>query len=620
MGKWHFRKIARGETVKEPTQGAFFRWESNDAHGKTVIREGIQNALDARLQNENAVKVRIGVVHRQNSIKEIFSSNWWEHINARQNGIDKESIPKNEGAGAHRFLVFEDFNTIGLTGDETRHVAREEDSNNFYNFFRSVGGTDKEGGALGKWGIGKHTFWLTSRVNTVLGFTVQEGDSEMLCLGKTILKSHAIGNSRDKEYQDGFYGDSDGDFTLPLKGKESLDLAAVFGLKRKTETGLSLVVPWMDDEIKQADIKKCIVDDYFYPILAGQLEVSLGTADNDLLDEGDLHLNTDNIENYADAETKNFISLGRALKEHIANDKMVRLEPFNLEKPRWDEVPFSEEKINALRDDYFAGKAVFVRVSVNVVSHDGYAESSHFDIAIKHMTDEKKRNPLFIRGGIVITGETGSLAPTLALVVAEKSELANFLGKSENPSHTVWEEKSLKKLYQNTRILLGFVRSSVRNIVDTISKKDPRRDEYVLADIFPMERAGGESQEESQTQNDKEINPPSQPQMCVIQKVSGGFKVQHGKKAPLLGSQLKVYVAYNIRRGSPLSKYHENDFLLSSLEFDIEDEGLSEQEKQFNCFSAIIDSDVFSLHVTGFDPNRDLYVKATIIQPTEESS
>lgn len=583
-----------------------------------MIREGIQNALDARIKNGNAVKVRIGIIERQKSAKEIFSSNWWEHIKARSNGIDTENIPENEGAGVHRFLVFEDFNTIGLTGDENRHVAREEDENNFYNFFRSVGSTDKKGSDLGKWGIGKHTFWLTSRVNTVLGFTIQEGKSEMLCLGKTILKSHAIGDSRDKEYQDGFYGNTDDEFTLPLRGQESLDLAAEFGLKRKTETGLSLVVPWMDDEIKRTDIKKCIVDDYFYPILAGQLEVSLGTADSGLLGtEGDLHVDANNIENYADAEIKNFISLGRALKEHITNEKMVELEPFNLEKPKWDEVPFDEEKLTALREDYFAGKAVFTRISVNVVSYDGEVESAHFDIAIKHMDDDEKRYPLFIRGGIVITGE-GSLVPALALVVAENSELANFLGKSENPSHTVWEEKSLKGHYQNPRALLSFVRNSVRSIVDTISKRDPQRDEHILADIFPMERTGDESHEESKTKHDEVIDPPSNPQMCAVQKVKGGFKVQCGEKLPPIGAQLKVEVAYDIINGSALGKYHENDFLLSSPEFTIENEGLSEQEHQYNWFSATIDSEEFSLHITGFDSNRDLYVRADVTPPIEE--
>jgi hypothetical protein len=48
----------------------------------------------------------------------------------------------------------EDFNTVGLSGDESVSDGGD-DENHFYHFFRTVGRSGKESGnRLGRWGIG----------------------------------------------------------------------------------------------------------------------------------------------------------------------------------------------------------------------------------------------------------------------------------------------------------------------------------------------------------------------------------------------------------------------------------------------------------------------------------
>lgn len=617
MEKWYFQKIARGRGVTEPTQEQFFNWESIKTPGRAVVREGIQNALDARMQSKGKAEVSITVVNKTFSeAKKIFASDWWAHIQAQQNGIVHHNVPQNSGTEAQKFLIFEDFNTTGLTGDEKHPFAKTDEGNNFYNFFRAVGSTDKVGTELGKWGIGKHTFWAASRVKTVFGFTVKDGEDEMLCLGKTILKSHAINESIDKNYQDGYYGITEDGSTedrlvLPLRGDGALNLAKAFGLKRTTESGLSLVVPWVDDRINVVDIQKSVVEDYFYPILAGQLEVSLKSGT----------LDSNNIEDYTieGSTTRKLILLGRDLMAHVEKGDMTVIEPPNRQKPKWEDVMFDDAQLNAIRKDYLAGKTVSIKVGVDITERGSFSSSpSYFHVAIKHIDESEK--PCFIRDGIIIPDvKAKRVSSTLSLVVAEHSDLAKFLGKSENPSHTQWQPALLKDTYENASGVIGFVADSVRSIVAAISNKDTEKDEHALSDIFPFPiKSSSDEPEKSKKTEKPEVNPPTQPKMCIIQRVAGGFKVNGGSKLAPLGSQLYVQVAYNVRKGNALKKYNKEDFQLNTL--DIKYDGLRETNKQLNCLSAIIDHNEFSLHVTGFDPNRDLYVRANVNPNSNEEA
>lgn len=607
MTNWHFRKIARGEPIKEPTQGQFFNWDSiAGTPGKAVVREGIQNALDARQIKNNVkdkAKVRIEVIRREEIGKEkdlFFSGNWYEHIYAEKNGLVPEQIPQNNEAKAYKFLVFEDFNTTGLTGDEKHHVSKTDKGNNFFNFFRAVGSTDKEGAALGKWGVGKHTFWSASQVNTVFGFTVKEGEVEMLCLGKTILKSHAIGGSNDKDYQDGYYGIMDDGLVLPIRGDDALKLAEMFGLKRTTEPGLSLIVPWMDNEIKPEDIQKSVVEDYFYPILAGRLEVSLMSG----------IVNASNIESYAEnSETKNLISLARDFMGH-GNDKMVEIEPTDRKKPNWNEVIFNEEYFNVLRKEYLARNTIFVRVNVDIVKHGCAACPSYFDIAMKRIEGSKKR-PLFIREDIIISEANGRQTPnTLALVVAEDSDITAFLNKSENPSHTMWQADLSKNDYQNAPTVIRFIRNSAAAIIEILAAGDREKDKTLLKDIFP--RIQRQQHDGHKKHTSEPVTPLiSKPQKCRIHPTKQGFGVSKGDADVPLQSMLEVSVAYKVHRGS--AKYNKLDFNLGdSATFVVEHQGLDIVNQEGNVIRARITNPDFKLSVNGFDENRDLRIRAEV--------
>ena len=174
MTQWHFKKLEPGDENREPLQGEFFAGDSLEEAGKALIREGIQNSQDARQDKSKPTRVRIALRSGKHAIKSSKAKRYFEsltpHIQANGNGLRPTKIPAKKSACD--FLVFEDFNSSGLTGDvATWSEPKKGTKNHFYHFFRAEGQTDKDQNQKGSWGVGKHLFWMTSRISTCLLYT-----------------------------------------------------------------------------------------------------------------------------------------------------------------------------------------------------------------------------------------------------------------------------------------------------------------------------------------------------------------------------------------------------------------------------------------------------------------
>src|SRR5690606_20116379 len=65
---------------------------------------------------------------------------------------------------------------------------------------------------------------------------------------------------------------------LPADDERALDrLQADFGLRRGAgDTGLSVVMPFVQDEVSSEKLTEHVIREYFWPIMAGLLEVEIG--------------------------------------------------------------------------------------------------------------------------------------------------------------------------------------------------------------------------------------------------------------------------------------------------------------------------------------------------------
>src|SRR5262249_24313708 len=170
---------------------------------EALVREGIQNSLDARRNGQTVrVRIRLSGPDVLVSAKHLapFLKEGWPHLRAPRNGL-RELPPLDSPCP---YLTFEYFGTTGLEGDPAQWHKVAGQKNGFFAFFRAEGYSEKGEIDRGRWGVGKTVFPRASRISTFWGLTVRMSDRKGLLMGRAILKSHQLGDHRF--VPDGYYG------------------------------------------------------------------------------------------------------------------------------------------------------------------------------------------------------------------------------------------------------------------------------------------------------------------------------------------------------------------------------------------------------------------------------
>lgn len=627
MNGWYFRPKIAGETHREPIHGEFFSTYTISDPGVALVREGIQNSLDAGRGDEKiTVRIYLSDQNEHLTADKVapYIEGAWEHLRASENGLLSDEIPSQEEPCP--FLVFEDFGTGGLEGDPAEANRNKSGrKNHFYHFFRAEGQSDKEASDRGSWGIGKQVFPRSSRISGVFGVTVRADDKQQLLMGRLILKSHYVGN----DYcQDGYFGViPDGHhFVLPIDDASEIQtFCELFDLQRGSDPGLSLVVLWPDPEISDQTLLKVVLSDYFYPILTGELDVFVETPTvKIILDSNSLIPEAKKLGDQVTSECLSLLELADWAWQVPKDEKTVLNMPDPDHAWRWLDGLIEPEQMKSLREALHKGDRFAVRVAVTVRTKGGAAESSFFDVYLVRDETNEAGRPTFIREGVIISKvDSPRTRGVRAIVVADDLPLTAFLRDAENPSHTEWQHdgSNFRGKYKSGRADLTFVKRSVHEIVRTLTEQDKQEDRSLLIDLFSLP-APRDEEHAVKTRRTKTQTPPPKPRRFRVQKARGGFSVVPGDDGAGPPSLLDIRVAYDIRRGNPLKKYNIADFRLDKkpVRFDPEPQGVDILERSENRMLVAVTDPNFSLHVTGFDERRDLYVRAVSKEKADGNS
>jgi hypothetical protein len=229
---------------RDPIQGEFFNTDSITTLAAKLTREGIgQNPMDAA--TSQPVRVRVYVSGDAGAVSPTEASVYFEGLRKHVEVCDPEAGQQLDGPC--RFLVVEDFNTTGLTGDAS---ATEEPPpsipNDFFYFFRAEGKSGKSGADRGRWGVGKYVFPMASHINTFFGLTVRDTSVPAangaqtpgpLLMGQAVLKNHHVDG---KSYEpDGWWSDFDDGVPMPLTDEAVVeDFRRTWNVERRSEAGL----------------------------------------------------------------------------------------------------------------------------------------------------------------------------------------------------------------------------------------------------------------------------------------------------------------------------------------------------------------------------------------------
>ena len=378
MIEWRFKPNSRDDMDIDPIQGEFFTTRDIGNISNAVVREGIQNALDERNRGNRieTVKVRIFLSGDKYALENNLYSPLIEtllpHLKSKGSGLPSLTEFNNK----MHYLVFEDFDTKGLEGDPEEFYVENNDGitpHNFYYFWRNVGRSGKTDDKLGRWGLGKTVFPAASAINTFWGLTVRKSDERKLLMGQSVLRTHNREDERKTEcgYKPyGMFGnfiEERNYFASPVEQSETLaGFEKMFHLKRDDLSGLSLVIPFCSEEITLNHLAYSVVEQYFYPILEGKLEVEIIEEDKTInlerstFKEAVDKINfqelaeSDDIKNRSKESLRNLFDFAQWTFS-LQDEDFYRLNELALKnKPRWDKkVLFQDEvTLDLLRDKF----------------------------------------------------------------------------------------------------------------------------------------------------------------------------------------------------------------------------------------------------------------------------
>jgi hypothetical protein len=623
---WQFNEMVPGDLNVDPMEKEFFLTEALGSVTDALVREAIQNSLDAARDAHERVIVRFLLGQADESAKQRYLGDLWPHAQASIDGTAE--LPPH--TAPLTFLAVEDHGTIGLRGEPAQYEDDDDEGprNDFYYFWRNVGRSKKETTERGRWGLGKTVFAAASRIHSFFGLTVRHGDPRPLLMGQSVLSIHKVAGQRYQPY--GYYGVHESRLTLPMQASaDTAAFARCFGLDRQTDAGLSVVIPYPDDEITAASLVRSVLKHYFHPLIEGRLQVMVENGGSVVaLRQQDLE---QRIRQEKGLDLRNLLPLVQLATwgldpEDPAAAKLTPPHPGRA--PRLTSDLFLEGDLSRLRRRYEQGHRIALRIPLYVQRPGQEARPAVFRLLMERDDSVERGEGYFVRQGITIENSSARRPRGVRwIAVIEDPALSSFLGDAENPAHTEWQRSSakFKDKYALGPSTIDFVRSAPHNIAAILSRPAEGRDPELLRHIFALGAdvpLSARHRETPSADGEDQATPPK-PMVgemrsggeLVLSSVKSGFQLkgQAGVGAP---KRFRVLAAYEVLRGDAFRHHSPLDFRMDNDEIAVAAQGARVVTRGDNWLEIEALEPSFDVRATGFDEKRDLRVK---VEPIREA-
>lgn len=614
---WKFSNTHKDAKSRQPVHEAFFDDADNLDDVSSLVRESIQNSIDARVDFDSPVRVSFRISELKPGapgLAQQFAGLAAHMVATRQISVDDRL------AQGCRYLVVEDFNTTGLRGYTHNEMPSDatKKTENFYYFVHAEGDTNKSGGDRGKWGIGKVVFPKISSLKTFFLISVRNigGNSvDKVGIGQALLKTHKIDG---KEYQpDGWLAEfSEEEGYSSLKGDALDSLGSTFEVIREQETGLSVIVPFVNEVITSPSIIHAVIREYYLAIINEELicEVTDENGVKRVLTSETLEELVKDLEfERVDQRDEFLAQISLAKKNRSGEIVKFSASLAKFAGNSLGELKLSEENLEAAKQVFHQDGLIRIEVPIEVpLAFGGIAtEKDTYSILLKKQA--AKSHPVtFAREGILVPGNARiNVKFATVLVVIDSGPLANLLGFSEGPAHQNWsaDTEKIKAAYANSHkrveSVIKFVRNTVRTLVASLADPGTELDQSVLSEFFS-------EIEDIAVDPDKPVKPgrvgpsESQPVSVSASKIKGGFRLSRGARTLQKGAIVTSEVAYGVARGSAFAKWSPLDFKLEDKPINVSSSGVEIIRKTGKVISFKVTDSEFELKVWGFDDLRDV--------------
>ena len=605
---WSFGKQSNWAVRNTPKNADFFI-DAESSVAEDLVREVTQNSLDAVRPDMQAVTVRFrfGQMERA-EFKMRYMAKLEDHLAA----CDPAASAIIAEAGLVPFLAVEDFGTRGLDGP----ADRVTEASNYNRFWWSYGDSAKGGGDGGRHGVGKSTIAESSLLKFFFGMTVRADDKQAILTGQTVLRPHHMPNDDQTWFEPyGFFAATHfPDDPEPFKSSDPAfaSFCSDFKVDRGSDPGLSLVIPFVQEQVTKDAVVNAVVRHCFHQIASGQLVVHID----------DVQLTHDTLPQFATKDGSPLAGLKSAID--------LSLEVTGASKPQVivasgthlgdrlsvvsDKV-FTPEQIAALRATWAAGEIVGVTIPVRIEMDTKPAEFGQVALYLRRASAADQAAETYVRGRVTVT-LTARIATqnAVALLAADPGSVSKFLGDSEKPNHRDWMGRRAEaRGYKNPYLPLRIIKNALRDLHALVTQTDEAQVvKDVLKEFFNTPAPVGAPKPQPHKPKPPNPVPPSpepEEEALSVTKTKGGFKVllrgEDGSKA-----KFRVTVKYDVRRGK--AKWSKADFDMTSKPIKARKDGEGEAAIYPDSIVVQSASPGFSLTVSGFDPNRDLRVRAEL--------
>lgn len=599
---WVFENVPAKFVQQNPTQRDQF---NNDEVGlaEALVREVIQNSTDAS-DGSGPVKVCFSIRNLDSagstSLRSCFES-LRPHL--RECGVSDAVMDAPEA----RVLVIEDYATRGLTGDPAA-----TDAQNFHNFWRVHGGSEKRGASGGRWGLGKLVFSSSSEVRAFFGLTLRLGDTRSLLMGQAVLKNHNIGGKRHPAHGFWFSDRGPEEIQLPVTDAATVGkFKSLLGVARDKQPGLSVVIPYVKANIDERSIVDAVVRNYYFPILAGKLSIEVGSTT----------INQQTFHAVAAAQPSG-VGAPIALPFVEAVSKRLAAVPQHVAASSLNakgvvESLFTDGASEAMKATFRSGKLLHVRVPVKLKRISGENITSYIDLYLQSLPQDAKPFCLYARGAITVPGETRYFSGVQAYgaMVAAHDGVTAFLGDAENPAHTNWigSAEKLAERWQAPADTIKRIRYALSGLYAIVGEKVEREDPNALLDLFSIVDAARGSRGVKKRSEKPKVKIEPREKAISIKPRRGGFEIVAGPGAAKwkYPKSIRVRIAYDTMVGNPFAAHSKYDFDLTKSS-DISFEALHGTIIADNPCTVLVSvtGPDFSVIGSGFDTNRDIVVDA----------
>ncbi len=572
---------------------------------ETVVREAIQNSLDARLAlNHEAVEVRINFHEETKGPQIPFLQEAMDY--RAEAGLP---VPTQWKSGIVSWMTVEDFASSGLKGTVKNRTG------DFWNYWLNFGLSNKSDNARGGRGIGRVTFLIASTVSTVLGYTKRHEDSEEHACGMTVLRAGDYNGSFRSTHAYLAKGEAGSVYHLHSAESFKSQLCKAFKLRadvdKESDSGLSLVMPYPNSNLSEDGILASVIEHFGPAVLRGHLIVSVGME----------NLNADTLPTIAKRCGSKFSE--PPLEEdpnryvrllHAAIDPRLVKRNLVLEKALKGEISkLSDHKdvsamLAELEDDHVV--AFDISFPLNGL-HD--KNTCKIEGVALQTPRNRKSIDMFFRDGMYLPlVRSRSPRGYDMLLNVDDPNLSDYLNLCEGKAHldllenaevreklkahrcAVTEKRLVKHLPEALRLLF----------VPEVTEPDSS----VFADIFNVPS----SDSRKRTKKPKKPNPKNDPNdppkitarisPFVITDIAGGMQIKTNPDFSDWPTSMRMSIAY--ADGSRKPKWHILDFDLEKMS--ARASGCDEWWIKDNIVYAALCDKTFLMDISGFDTNREL--------------